>query len=249
MGQLMSRARRSWSRRWVYAVVAIVLPLAIVVAWLRSGPSGPAVVIYGDSLTVQSKHDAHLLAGDPAERIVFRAKAGTALCDWLKKAAKDSRGLKPRRVVLALTGNTATCARASFEKGGAAATIALYEQSLRQMRAIFPAVPITIVIPPAMHDQVGWYPLNGDPRLVAMYERVGPELHMYVNTDADTWLTPGHVFEQYRPDFVTGRLVDVRLSDGVHLTAAGALWYGAALSERQTGDFVRSEVKSRSAAG
>jgi hypothetical protein len=72
---------------------------------------------------------------------------------------------------------------------------------------------------------------------------------MYVNTDADTWLTPGHVFEQYRPDFVTGRLVDVRLSDGVHLTAAGALWYGAALAERQTGDFVRSEVKSRSAAG
>jgi hypothetical protein len=250
MGQLMSRARGRSSSSWrLFIAIAIVLPLSILVVWLRSGPSGPAVVIYGDSLTVLSKHDAHLLPDDPASRIVFRAKGGTAMCDWLEKATKDSRGLKPVRVVLAFTGNTATCVDAAYKKGGAAAAIAVYEQSLRVMRAIFPTLPITIVIPPAMHDRVGWYPLNGDPRLVAMYKRVGAELHMYVNTDADTWLTPGHVFAQDRPDFVTGKLVDVRLSDGIHVSPAGALYYGAALVERQTGDYLRSKTKTRNAAG
>jgi hypothetical protein len=245
----MSRVRRSSSRRWLVAAVIIVLPLAILVAWLRSGPSGPAVAIYGDSLTVLSKHETHLLPGDPAKRIVFRAKGGTALCDWVKQAAKDSKHLKPVRVVLAFTGNTATCVQAAYVKGGAAAAVALYEQGLRQLRAIYPTVPITIVIPPAMHDRVGWYPFNGNPQLVAMYERVGPQLHMNVNTDADTWLTPGHVFVQDRPDFITGKLVDVRLSDGVHVTPAGALYYGAALGERQTGDYERSKLSTGSAAG
>jgi hypothetical protein len=130
-----------------------------------------------------------------------------------------------------------------------AAAVALYEESLREMRAIYPTVPITIVIPPAMHDRVGWYPLSGDFRLVAMYKRVGAQLHMYLNTDADSWLTPGHVFVQDRPDFVTGKLVDVRLSDGVHLSPAGAKWYGAALLEKQTGDLARSKARARVASG
>jgi hypothetical protein len=232
----------------VLLAIAIVLPVSILVVWLRSGPTGPAVAIYGDSLTVLSKHDAHLLPGDRAHRIVFRAKGGTAMCDWLKKAEKDSRSLKPVRVVLAFTGNSATCVNAAYKKGGAAAAVANYEQSLRVMRAIYPTVPITILTPPAMHDRVGWYPFNGNPQLVAMYKRVGAELHMYVNTDADTWLTPGHVYVQDRPDFVTGKTVDVRLSDGIHVSPAGALYYGAALAERQPGDYLRSKL-SRSVAG
>jgi hypothetical protein len=197
------------------------------------------LLVYGDSLTVQSKHDAKQIAGTPKYHVIFRAKGGTALCDWVQQAEKD-RSKKPVRVVLAFTGNSATCVRDVYRKGGAPAAIALYETSLRRMRSLYPTVPITIVIPPAMHDRVGWYPLNGDPRLVAMYLRVGAQLHMHVNTDADSWLTPNHVFVQDRPDLETGKLVDVRLSDGVHLTPAGERLYGAALLETQTGDLARS---------
>ena len=246
----LSRARHRRSSRWsLYFIAGLVISLGIVIALLSRGPSGPVLLVYGDSLTVQSKHDTQRIQRGIGYHVIFRAKGGTALCDWLAQAEKDSKSKRPRRVVLAFTGNSATCANAAYRQGGAAAAVALYEQSLRQMRAIFPSVPITIVIPPAMHDRVGWYPLNGDPRLVAMYERVGSELGMLVNTDADTWLTPGHVFTQDRPDFVTGKLVDVRLSDGIHLTPAGAQYYGAALLELQSGDLARSKATARVASG
>ena len=52
---------------------------------------------------------------------------------------------------------------------------------------------------------------------------------MAINTFADDWLTPGHVFAQRRRAFLNGPLVNVRLPDGVHLTTAGEIWYGLAL--------------------
>ena len=214
---------------------------------LSRGPTGPVLLVYGDSLTVQSKHYAKQIPGTPRHHVIFRAKGGIAPCDWVRQAEKD-RSKKPVRVVLAFTGNSATCIAAAYRTGGAAAAIALYEKSLRQMRAIYPTLPITIVIPPAMHDRVGWYPLNGDPRLIAMYTRVGAQLHMYLNTDADSSLTPNHVYVQDRPDPVTGKLIAVRLSDGVHLTPAGARLYGAVLLETQTGDLARSAARARVAA-
>ena len=85
-----------------------------------------------------------------------------------------------------------------------------------------------------MHNlPTGFYVFNGNPELVAMYKAVGRQLHMTINTAADDWLTPGHVFVSERPAYPShdpnGPLVTVRLSDGVHLTPAGQLWYGAAL--------------------
>jgi hypothetical protein len=237
----MTRARRSQVPVWVLCSAAVVLvPLVAVIYLASRGPGKPVVVVYGDSLAVQSEDAAKQLQPDHGERAVFRVKGGTALCDAIPEAAMDRLWLHPARVVVAFTGNTATCARESFASGGAKAAIAFYEKTLRLLRTIYPVEPMTIVIPPAMHDRVGWYPLNGDPRLVAMYERVGAQLHMNINTDADTWLTPGHVFAQNRPDSVTGKSVEVRLSDGIHLTPAGARWYGAALLEKRTGDFERA---------
>lgn len=244
----LSDAQRRRFPGWSLFFVAGVAALGVLFVVLSRGPTGPVLLVYGDSLTVQSKHDARQIPGTPEYHVIFRAKGGTAMCDWIRQATKD-RSKKPVRIVLAFTGNSATCVRAVFAQGGVPAAVALYEKSLRQMRAIFPTVPITIVIPPAVNDQVGWYPLNGEPRLVAMYERVGPQLHMYLNTDADSWLTPNHIFVQARPDPMTGKLIDVRLSDGVHLTPAGARWYGAALLETQTGDRARSGTRARVASG
>ena len=204
--------------------------LVLLLHWAFVPDAKPLVIVYGDSLTVQSEADARQLHDGSKERVVFHARGGTAMCDWVARAGYDHLTLDPDRVVLAFTGNTASCASAAFRSGGAAGATALYEKSLREMRAIYPTEPITILIPPAMRNLPhGWYPFNGSPELVAMYERVGAELHMTINTRADDSLTPGHVFTQMRPSYPNGPLVDVRLSDGIHLTPAGELWYGAAL--------------------
>jgi hypothetical protein len=185
--------------RIVPTAMLVALTLLVLISWLLSPKPRPVVVVYGDSLTVQSESDVRSLHRTSGEHIVF-------------------------------TGNTASCAAAAFRTGGVAGATALYERSLREMRAIFPRLPITLVIPPAMHNLPhGWYPYNGNAGLVAMYKRVGAQLHMTINTLADDWLTPGHVFTATRPAYPHGPPVLVRLSDGVHLTDAGELWYGAAL--------------------
>ena len=217
-------------RTGFFAALIIGGLLALVLHWVFAPSSRPLVIVYGDSLTVQSEAAARQLHAGAKEHVVFRARGGTAMCDWVARAAYDHLTLDPDRVVLAFTGNTASCASAAFRAGGAAGATALYERSLRQMRAIYRTQPITIVIPPAVHNLPhGWYPFNGSPELVAMYKRVGAELHMTINTRADDSLTPGHVFTRMRPAYPNGPMVDVRLSDGIHLTPAGELWYGAAL--------------------
>jgi hypothetical protein len=229
-------------RAWFLAVVIVGGSLVALLNWLLHEPAKPATVVYGDSLTVQAEDAARTFNRGSGYRLIFRARAGTAMCDWVNRAAVDHVVLHPKRVVLAFTGNTATCAREAFERGGVAGATALYETSLRQMRAAFPTELVTVLIPPATHNLPnGWFPYNGNPALVAMYERVGRELHMDINTDADQWLTPNHVYRAQGPAFPhggtgsTGGTVDLRLSDGVHLTPEGALYYGAALLETHSG--------------
>jgi hypothetical protein len=190
----------------------------------------PTVIVYGDSLTVQSESDAVLIYKTTRQDVIFRAGGGTALCDWLPQANADEKALHPDDVVIAFTGNTATCAASVYRTHGDQGEVAAYESSLRQMRTIFATEAITLVIPPAMQNLPnGWFPFNGSSALVAMYERVGSELHMTTDTDTDDNLTPGHLYRLYRPAYPHGKLVLVRETDGVHLTPAGALWYGAAL--------------------
>ncbi len=154
-------------------LMLVLLSLLVLLSWLLTPKGRPVVVVYGDSLTVQSESAARSLHHADREHVVFRAAGGTAMCDWVARAAVDSVALHPQRVVLAFTGNTASCAAAAFRTGGVAGATALYEMSLREMRAIFRHVPVTIVIPPAMQNLPhGWYPFNGNPALVAMYKRV-----------------------------------------------------------------------------
>jgi hypothetical protein len=227
----MSRVDLADTRaRVVPAVMLAGLTLLVLLSWILAPAPRPAVVVYGDSLTVQSEAAVRSMHHSMSERIVFRARGGTAMCDWTDRAFFDHETIRPRRIVLAFTGNIASCAAQAYRTGGPAAATSLYESSLRQMRAIYADVPITLVIPPAMHNLPhGWYPFNGDPALVAMYKRVGTQLGMTINTRADDWLTPCHVYTAARPAYPHGATVLVRLSDGVHLTPAGELWYAAAL--------------------
>src|ERR1700742_2762938 len=95
-------------------VILVALILLISISWLVAPRAKLLVIVYGDSLTVQSEADARSLHKGDGERVVFRARGGTAMCDWTGRAGFDVLALHPSRVVLAFTGNTASCAAAAF---------------------------------------------------------------------------------------------------------------------------------------
>ena len=216
--------------RVVPAVMLAGLTLLVLLSWILAPAPRPVVVVYGDSLTVQSEAAVRSLHHGTSERIGFRARGGTAMCDWTDRAFFDHETVHPRRIVLAFTGNIASCAAEAYRTGGPAQRRRSTSAHCGRCAPSIADVPITLVIPPAMHNLPhGWYPFNGNPELVAMYKRVGTQLGMTINTHADDWLTPGHVYTAARPAYPHGATVLVRLSDGVHLTPAGELWYAAAL--------------------
>jgi lysophospholipase L1-like esterase len=191
----------------------------------------PTLLIYGDSLTVLSEGAVNLLYG-AKYRLVFRAQGGTSICDWTAHAAQDRAEYRPDRVVIAFTGNAASCSIADLRRG-VPAWIANYRRSLLTMRSVFAGLPISVVASPAVlrpQPAGSWYPANGNPLLNQMYAQTCAEYAMHYNTAADDLLTPGHVFHWTRPAFPgNGPAVTVRAPDGVHVTPAGALYYAAAL--------------------
>lgn len=192
------------------------------------------VVIYGDSLTVESEPALSRLAHASSLHVVFRAFGGTALCDWTAQAARDRLALHPSSVVLAFTGNTASCVSHDYLSLGVPGAIANYRRALVAMRKIYPTESMTVVLSPAMQNLPnGWFPFNGSPALNAMYRQTASQLHLSADSAADELLTPDHVFAWMRPLTSGGASVLVRLSDGVHLTPAGATLYARALLEGQ----------------
>ncbi len=198
----------------------------------RPATSKPTLLIYGDSLTVLSEGEVQLFYSG-RYRIVFRAQGGTSICDWTAHAAQDRADYHPSRVVIAFTGNAASCSVGDLLGGGVSAWIANYQRSLLSMRNTFDGLPISVVgSPAALQPQPAgtWYPENGNPLLNQMYRQMCARYGMHYNASADEGLSPGHVFQWQRPAFPgNGPLVTVRAPDGVHVLPAGALYYGAAL--------------------
>jgi hypothetical protein len=194
-------------------------------------PVKPTLLIYGDSLTVLSEGAVNVLYGAQSH-VVFRAFGGTSLCDWTAHAAQDRAEVHPTRVVIAFTGNAASCSRDDLARGGVKAWLANYQRSLLSMRRTFSGLPISVVGSPAVRPQSAgtWYPENGNPLLNQMYRQMCAQYGMHYNASADETLTPGHVFQWQRPAFPgNGPLTTVRAPDGVHVLPAGALYYAAAL--------------------
>lgn len=224
-----------------------VSPKAVVVPVVSRAPAQPArlpvptpvaeaakptLLIYGDSLTVLSEGAVDLLYGS-SYHVVFRAQGGTSICDWTAHAAQDRAVEHPSRVVIAFTGNAASCSIGDLQHGGVSAWLANYQRSLLHMRQVFNGLPISVVASPAMltpQPQGTWYPENGNPLLNRMYQQMCARYGMHYNASADEALSPGHVFQWQRPAFPgNGPEVTVRAPDGVHVLPAGALYYGAAL--------------------
>ena len=111
--------------------------------------------------------------------------------------------------------------------------VAEYRQALEQMHSAFRGTPMTVLAAPASRPPTPGHPapLNGDPRLNAMYRDLCSRLGMHYDTGADDTLTPGHHFSWQRPAFPgNGPLVTVRWPDGVHVTPAGSLYYAASFA-------------------
>lgn len=217
------------------AAVAVRVPVSPAPPALpkaKVAPGKPTLLIYGDSLTVLSEGAVRLLYGAQYQ-LVFRAYGGTSLCDWTTHAAQDRADYHPSRIVIAFTGNAASCSGPDLVRGGVTAWLANYQRSLLHMRQVFSGLPISVVGSPAVlrpQPAGSWFPANGSPLLNQMYRQMCARYGMHYDASADDDLTPGHVFQWERPAFPgNGPETVVRLSDGVHVTPAGALYYAAAL--------------------
>ena len=219
------------------SLVLTALSLSAVLATVQhASPSAavgkPVLLIYGDSLTVQSANTVHYFY-DGQYDVVFRAYGGTAACDWSPLAAGDRNTYHPSRVVIAFTGNTSSCATGTY---GVPGFIQSYRAAVQQFHTAFNGIPIKLVGSPAMNDQDPNRPhSNGIPELNALYKDLSAGganalSNTVYNASADNSLTPNHVFRWSGPQFPgNGPIVTLRVSDGMHLTADGQTYYGIAL--------------------
>ncbi|ADP83711.1 hypothetical protein [Pseudofrankia inefficax] len=108
------RARQPGQPRWSRRAVAI---LAVIVAVLGSAivlrgylPADPRLLVYGDSLIVESQEPFRQAALDAgAHAIELRAWSGTAPCDWVNDVPGQIRDFRPTVAVIAFSGNLPAC--------------------------------------------------------------------------------------------------------------------------------------------
>jgi hypothetical protein len=108
----MTRGR---DRRAALLVVVLFAVSVDAVAGCAPPPPLPVVIVYGDSLGVESAPALreHLAAVAPGHQLVTRVAGGSAVCDWHARMREDT-SLRPELVVLAFTGNRFTdCSRRS----------------------------------------------------------------------------------------------------------------------------------------
>jgi hypothetical protein len=215
-------------------LAAVVLGLVALAACAcnvtpKTAHEKPTLLVFGDSLTVQSEDAANFLYGSQY-RIVFRAVGGSGACDWSSEAVVDRAAYRPSAVVVAFSGNTSNCSVADWNRAKCTGVIGNYRANLAVFRDAFRGLPVKVVGSPAMHDNIGWFPCNGNLALNAMYRSFAAESGWTYTNSADDALTPGHLFTYTRPAFPgNGPTVIVRAPDGVHLTPAGAAYYGAVI--------------------
>lgn len=219
------------SIRKINAALIGLITLIAVGACATPATPRPTVLIYGDSLTVQSEAAAQAL--DPGERLMFRAQGGTGACDFIVQAASDRAIFHPQRVVFAWSGNVSNCDKDAYVINDCQPLADSYTQTLESFLSVYSGIPQTIVLPPAFHNPgtPKWYPCNGNPALVAAYQAfINDGVHIV--TLADTGLTPHHVYRVSGAAYPHGAITVLRAADGIHLTPAGAQWFGAALVAR-----------------
>jgi hypothetical protein len=180
-------------------------------------PPLPTVLVYGDSLTVESREliVEEVTAAHPGHRVVVRAYGGTAQCDWHPFWAADHEQHRPDVVVLAFTGNQMTPCATSRELSE------LYGDDARWAAEFWSERDVELVV-------VGAPPFVGAPMnsVAEQYRSAASATGVRFHDSSSSFVDPSTLVagpsmpcsssEAISTDCAFGRVL-VRNPDGVHL--------------------------------
>jgi hypothetical protein len=99
-----------WSRRAVAVLAVIVAVLGSATVLRGYLPADPRLLVYGDSLIVESQEPFKQAAQEAGvHAIELRAWSGTAPCDWVNDVPGQIRDFRPTVAVIAFSGNLPAC--------------------------------------------------------------------------------------------------------------------------------------------
>jgi hypothetical protein len=167
--------RMTRTRRLVPTIAVAALAIVLSGCFGPNGQSSrPLVILYGDSLSWESRGGFQLTLGSGVD-VVHRNYPGVAICDYLDEMANDAAVLRPRAVVLEFAGNVLTpCIRPFI--GSTNTLVGKYAGDAATATAIFTAkgIPVYLMGAPLLP---GWNP-DPTPQLHAAYaavaSRAGP---------------------------------------------------------------------------
>jgi hypothetical protein len=120
--------------------------------------AGPRVVLYGDSLSVESARyiRTNLRRGDRRVRFANRSFPGTAPCDWFERASEDAQKKTFAVIIEAFGNNQSNCQRTKAgnrPKSEGDLYWKRYRTDLRNLIGMFPATTrIYLTTPPAAYN-------------------------------------------------------------------------------------------------
>jgi hypothetical protein len=100
-------------------VVAGIAVAVVLVGFVFRASSGPRIVLYGDSLSMQSAQDFDYLATVAGAPVLLRAYNGWAPCDVLPRIPEDLASWDPGVAVLEFSGNNFTRCMQGYAIGSA----------------------------------------------------------------------------------------------------------------------------------
>lgn len=222
-------------------VAHVVLVLATLVAWALAGEASaatvtssddtrPRVVVYGDSLVVQSELALTAVGAAFDLDVAARAFGGAAPCDALAWLADDLRHSVPDMVVFAFSGNSLSeCMRLGNGRlASGRDLVAKYRADLESVinMTTHAGAPLVLGSPPASRDhRRSWH------RLDSLYRDLSDDHRPYVHyTDAGVGIAPDGRYRDAQACLTFERRLalgacgsdgenQVRAPDGVHFCA------------------------------
>jgi GDSL-like Lipase/Acylhydrolase family len=228
MSDLMMRrqttnGRPCRSSRSGAAVLVSVLIVLLGVSVLAARPeiaSGagrrPLVIVYGDSLTAESRNEiAFFTAVDGDVRVIVRGVSGTAPCDHFGQMGRDRSRLRPDLVLVAFSGNDLT----PCIQNRSGSTGEKYAAAVGQIARLWGATPVGFVLAPKV-----WTTQYDGVRSVVDKRAAATGLPV---VDTNPWFSDpsGAAVDRmacfpWEPCGPTGEIA-VRNADGVHLCGSG----------------------------
>jgi lysophospholipase L1-like esterase len=224
----------------VRAGLAAGLVLAVGVALLLRWHDSQAqldVAVVGDSFMEQSRDQFLAHTTDRKEEAQVSALGGTGVCDW-NDQLDEILDERPKALVLSFAGNDLTpCMKRTAAASTPDQTAAEYAEDLdswvSRFRAVSPRTQIYLVMPPPVAKPE--FEANAA-AMRAMYQRFVATHPKITLVDVSPELGPDHRFHTDLPcesweqqSCAPGGTIELRKTDGIHLTPAGGERYARAI--------------------